>query len=905
MMLRRPRANGCGSSERIPDHGKLSVDNVSAVGLAVRVVLCCLVTVTPWFFGGVQAAVQVWLFVGVAAALACWLLMQLTGRSASATLPVALVPLIFALVLGGFQLVPLGAEANAILSPGAARLRAALLPGKDSPDASLAENLGLAAEPERQPLSLYPASTRRDLSLLVLGTAVFLLGALFFKTSRARLWLCGLIAVNGALLAFFGLVQMLASNGLIYWRVPLTQGGGPFGPFVNRNNAAGFLLLCLAGAVGMTIWAVDRSRSSGLASGDTHSSGGRGIPAKLRQRFFELAAHIDGVTLTAVALAGCIIAGILCSLSRGAAVAMVGATIVSALFALCARGRTLRVWGAGIVAVVALFLVSWVGMRDSVYARLATLLDREMISQQARIPIWLDGLKAVADFWQVGSGLGTYRYVYSPYQERFAEGWYYFAENQYLEALVEGGILGLGLMLTMMALVGMAGWRLLRDDSDSRTFAFGIAGIFALTGQAIAGFFDFGLHIPANMLLFALMCGAMLGRAADPAKRGRPPSSLTLLSARPLPTLLATLLLGATIWGGLETRSAAATETTLKQVRFAETPSGVAPEALRDAIDQLETALEGRADDAEARQRLAELWIHLYRVRALKQLRDEATSAADATDLWEATSPVVLHGRSHYFAEYGLASELQKLRDERLIKDHLTRALRHLILARRCCPLLPDVHLRMAELCVLVVDPAGDAIHIQRSQQLMPSFPDVLFQCGVLELQAGRPDAAYDCWRRSLGLSSRYLGNLLGLAGRQVSLWHMVEKVLPDDPALLIQLARERYQDEEHALVRTMLIDRAELLVEQADMPEDERYYLRGAVLALKACYPEAIENYLRAVELRSREVTWRYELALALQHEGLLDEAHEQAKCCARMAPRHSTYRKLLEDIHEIRLRR
>lgn len=581
---------------------------------------------------------------------------------------------------------------------------------------------------------------------------------------------------------------------------------------------------------------------------------------------------------------------------------MIGAFIFTVVIALCARRRSLRLWGIAVAVTAGLALVSWVGMNDSVRARLATLLNQETISED-RISHWGDGLKAAADFWQLGSGLGTYRYVYRPYQQRLSEGWYYHAENEYLEAVVEGGIPGLGLMLSMIALVGAAGWRLLRNDRDARTFAFGIAGVFALTSQAIHAFSDFGLHIAGNMLLLALLCGSMSGRAAELAKHRSSPRFMGLPHTRHLSTFLLALLLAASIWGYLQLRGIAAAQAALEQVRFTETPTGATAEALLDAAKRLGAALERRPDDAEAHRRMAQLWVHLYRSHALEQLRHETQSGVDETRLWELTSPAVIHGRAHQFARHNLSSELESLRSQPIIRDHLRRALKHSILARRACPLLPEVHLMIAELCVLAGDPANDQIHIERSQRLAPADPDLFFRCGLLELQAGRLDSACDSWRRSLSLSSRHLADILPLAGRQLSLWHTVEKVLPDSPALLIRLARGRYQGDQHASIRGMLIKRAERLIKQADLPEDERCYLRGSLFALKGLYGQAILNLSRATELRWQELNWRHELALLLKQQGRIAEAYEHARLCARMDPNNSRYRRLLREITHTQL--
>jgi len=698
-------------------------------------------------------------------------------------------------------------------------------------------------------------------------------------------------------------VQQLTWNGLLYWTVPLTMGGGPFGPFVNRNNGAGFLNLCLAGAVGVTVWSVGRNRSVYSKAGVAHRHEYSPLLSGAWQQLLEFIGQLDGVTVASLSLTGCIVGGVLCSLSRGGGAAMVGATIVTILVVLCARGRSVRLWSIGVAAAAGLALVSWVGMTGQVQAQFATLLDAETISQ-ARIPHWRDGLKAAGDFWPSGSGLGTYRYVYRPYQQRLSEVWYYHAENQYLEALVEGGVVGLGLMLIMIGLVGAAAWQLLRHEGDPRSFAFGIAGVFALTSQAIHGLVDFGLYIPANVLLFALLCGAVSGRAAELAVPRWWRRLLALPRAGVFPTLLAACLLGAVLWSFVETRCVAAVETTLKAVRFTQPPDEVFPAVLVDAINRVEAAVKQREDDAEAQHRLATLWLHLYRARAYQQLREETGAGGDDARLWQATSQIVLHGRAHYFARNKLWSDLERLREEPVIRDNLTPALKHLVLARRACFLVSEVHVTLGELFAVLIDPDGDRVHIERARALAPSNPDLLFRCGLLDLQAGRIESASKSWQRSLALSDRYLDDVLLLAGQQLSPSEMVEKVLPDCPALLIQLARGRYQAEEDAEVRHLLAERAERLVAEVGLPEDERHYLRGSASLLQGLYPQAIANLSRAVELRPAEAHWRYELALLLKDQGRINEAHEHARLCARMDPNNAEYRTLLKEINRTLLR-
>ncbi len=124
-----------------------------------------------------------------------------------------------------------------------------------------------------------------------------------------------------------------------------------------------------------------------------------------------------------------------------------------------------------------------------------------------RVANWQESLRSVADFWRVGAGLGTYQDIYLLYQNRFSPVWFYHAENQFLQALVEGGVPALLALLAQIGWLGyLAVWLSRRGGVD---YAFGIGGLTCLVGQVVAGSFDFGLYHPANFLLMSAVCGSL------------------------------------------------------------------------------------------------------------------------------------------------------------------------------------------------------------------------------------------------------------------------------------------------------------------------------------------------------------------------------------------------------------
>src|SRR5262249_42689202 len=144
-------------------------------------------------------------------------------------------------------------------------------------------------------------------------------------------WLWIGLAIDGAALSVFGIIQKINWNGKLYWTIPLTHGGQPFASYVNRNNATGFLNIALAATAGWLIWSLSRhgrrpvSQSTGLVR----------LPDQEQRRWTELATraaepeshrrlHLAGAA-TAAAL---IVAGIVCSLSRSGFIGLAGGTLV-------------------------------------------------------------------------------------------------------------------------------------------------------------------------------------------------------------------------------------------------------------------------------------------------------------------------------------------------------------------------------------------------------------------------------------------------------------------------------------------------------------------------------------------------------------------------------------------------
>src|SRR5262249_45811964 len=187
-----------------------------------------------------------------------------------------------------------------------------------------------------------------------------------------------------------------------------------------------------------------------------------------------------------------------------------------------------RFAGAGVLLLVlcgAMGLVAWFGY-GMVEARLATLWKGDPLEEE-RMQVWSRVLPLAAEFPVWGTGFGTFEHV-EPLTRVLPDNpavAYDHAHNEYLETLVEGGGVGLALALAAVAFVSRYGYRAVRR-SPPATAALALGALFAFTTLVLHSAGDFGLRLPAIVLLATVLCAQLAGLAdadgADGAGQAAP-----------------------------------------------------------------------------------------------------------------------------------------------------------------------------------------------------------------------------------------------------------------------------------------------------------------------------------------------------------------------------------------------
>jgi O-Antigen ligase len=422
--------------------------------------------VYPWGYWPLAVAC------GAAGVLGLWSSSRF--RLAAGTRGVAAVMALVA-VAALVQLVPLPVTVLARISPHAATLVNQL-------DVRVAH--GLVGT---HSLSVDPSATWRALALFVCF-GVTVLGVARCST-RGALRLAWFISWLGMAVALIGVVQKPLYAGAIYgfW-TPLMH-GTPFGPFVNKNHFAGWVVMAIPLALGGFCAMVNRARVAGvrdrllwLSSRD----GNRAVQA------------VFAVVLMGLALA--------LTLSRSGMLSLAAALIVCGWAGVRRhRGGTMRPLAIACVMLALFVAVEWAGF-DTVVARFDAT-DTAALS--GRIPIWRGATSMAADFWGTGSGLNTYGIATLFYPVVVPAHHLREAHNDYLQLAVEGGLLlGAPILIAIAGFVIAVRRRLAASDGTAYWVRLGaVGGIVAVAVQSAV---DFSLQMPGNAALFATLCGVAL-----------------------------------------------------------------------------------------------------------------------------------------------------------------------------------------------------------------------------------------------------------------------------------------------------------------------------------------------------------------------------------------------------------
>ncbi len=321
-------------------------------------------------------------------------------------------------------------------------------------------------------VTAYPHDTVSiALQYVAYATLCFLAGQTVLRGAQARK-LTLVFSVYGAAVAAFALLQGISANGKLYWIRQPRMGGWIYGPYVNHNHYAGLMEMLVPVLLILSLT--------------------RLAPPKVRA--------------AAAASAAVMVGTIFLSGSRGGMLSIVvELVILAALLVKQKRGLRTAI-GIGVFMIIVIGLLVWIGGPE-LSKRIATAgPGHSELSGDIRAYINRDGLRMFLKKPVLGWGLGAFPIVYPQFRTFYTNFFVNEAHNDYLQLLVEMGLLGFATMVWFVVMLYTRGIRKIGNWSGEISGAMTLACLLGVSGILVHSAVDFNLQIPANAALFYVLC---------------------------------------------------------------------------------------------------------------------------------------------------------------------------------------------------------------------------------------------------------------------------------------------------------------------------------------------------------------------------------------------------------------
>jgi O-antigen ligase len=316
----------------------------------------------------------------------------------------------------------------------------------------------------------------------------------------------------GVALAVFGVLQRAVNVKspdndewqLVYGFWKPQQAGNVFGPFINRNHYAGWMVMVVSLVMGYGCAVIEAARPAG-----------RSWRHWLRWTMTPDASRFMAVAVAVLAMGAALVA----TGSRSGAVSMAAAIAVLGYFIAGRLGRP----GARVAAIAALALLLAGAIATAGASQVAARFSLASSDLGMRAAAWRDTATIIRDFPVFGVGAGGYRLAVLDYQTGDRTKFYLQAHNDYLQIAAEGGLLvGLPVAVALMALGRGIRARLAKGDATGEARWIRVGAVAGLVGIGAQSLFEFSLQMPANLVVFVVLAAIAIHvplRSASHARR--------------------------------------------------------------------------------------------------------------------------------------------------------------------------------------------------------------------------------------------------------------------------------------------------------------------------------------------------------------------------------------------------
>ncbi len=436
------------------------------------------------------------------------------------------IPIIIFVGLVLFQLTPLPPGVLKFLSPNTYKLYKTTLPDWQEDSQSTINNLPKSEEAGQQSLtydsksqilnrksqisnsswqsiSVYKHATKTELYKILSYIGMFFLIVNYNPSTRSRqpitrehrsqiktiiTRLIIAMVVVGCFESIYGLLECLSGHQHIFYRKKVAD-AFVTGTYVNRNHFAGYMAIIICMSFGYITYLFS----------DTSKSKTSGWRQRL-SRIINLIGTRAGLLFFLILIMS---SALILSGSRMGICSFIAAIILMSIL----MSKKVSMKKMLFILLPICLMAVWIGL-NPVIARFSHI-SHSMETEGNRTQIWEDTCNLVKDFPVLGTGLGTYEYMFPKHKTIKRQLLYDHAHNDYLEIITDTGFMGFIIVMAGAAYYLFAVVKMWFRGTNSFVKGITAGCLGGIAYIILHSLTDFNLHIPANALHLSIITGIM------------------------------------------------------------------------------------------------------------------------------------------------------------------------------------------------------------------------------------------------------------------------------------------------------------------------------------------------------------------------------------------------------------
>ena len=390
-----------------------------------------------------------------------------------------LVPLFCLLIWMALQLVPIPPELLTIISPGSLAAYGPVIEAGDL-DRWL-------------PISVNRKATLYELIRFGSYVLFYILAIQVLSDGRKVKKAVRIILYLAAFIAALAIAQKYTADNLMYWFRTVPERANIMGPWVYKNQYAGFMAMLLPLVFGLFFYyriKVEDDVSLRVRIASLFSSPSTNIRVYL------------GLGMMLIFLS------VFLSLSRSGVIYTLVSLIIFYLFSTPKGAK--KNWS--LMLLLVLFVVVYGVFFDvsDVTSRFNKTLTEEGEFNFNRFETWRDTMGMVKTFWLTGAGFGTFVDVFPLFKTMQNPYIYDHAHNDYIEIVTDGGVIAFALIVWFLYSFLSKGVQIWRRRRDQYALVMGGAALAGIVSMLLFSVTDFNMHNGADGLYFFFLCGLFI-----------------------------------------------------------------------------------------------------------------------------------------------------------------------------------------------------------------------------------------------------------------------------------------------------------------------------------------------------------------------------------------------------------